>query len=82
MTWRMTAEQFWARLGLSFVWFAVLAIVNAAIGGLVPIWVCALLGLVFGFFGTMIFVAVWRSDDSHGSSHHGSGGGSIDWFDW
>lgn len=48
----MTGEQFWDSLGMSVVWFAFLAIVNAGLGGLLPFWSCAVLGLVLGFLAT------------------------------
>lgn len=79
----MTAEEFWpwfwARMGISLAWFIVLEIVNAALpNGLLPVWLAAVLGLVAGFFGTFIFVAIWEHiTSSSGSSH---GGGGWDWW--
>lgn len=59
----MTANEFWARMGLSLLWFIVLEVVNALLpGGLLPHWLAAVLGLVAGFLGTLIFLAIWESD--------------------
>lgn len=77
----MTWESFWASMGLSAVWAAVLALVNALLNGLVPLWVCGVLGLVFGFLSTMIFVAVRRTDGD-GGRHRSDGTGTWEGPEW
>lgn len=58
----VTANEFWARMGLSAFWFLVLEVVNAMLpGGLLPHWAAVVLGLIAGFLGTFIFLAIWES---------------------
>lgn len=65
----MTANEFWARMGLSALWFMVLEIVNALVpGGLLPHWLAILCGLVLGFLGTAVFIAVWQPGSGSSSS--------------
>lgn len=60
----MTWNEFWARIGLSFAWFAVLEIVNAVVDGSLPHWLAALAGLALGFLGTWVFILIIEGDSS------------------
>lgn len=57
----VTVNEFWARMGLSAFWFTVLEVVNALLpGGHLPHWLAVVLGLVAGFLGTFVFLAIWE----------------------
>lgn len=59
----MTANEFWARLGLSAVWCLIIEAVDTLmLDNLLPLVISILAGLALGFLATMIFVAVWESD--------------------
>lgn len=60
----MTWNEFWARMGLSAIWFVVLEVINALVDGPLPHWLAALLGLVAGFLGTWIVVIMFGGDSS------------------
>lgn len=68
---------FWKRMGISLIWFAVLEVINALVpNGLLPHWLAAVLGLVAGFLGTYVIVAMWEHRPR--SSGHSGGGSFLD----